>query len=56
LLTTIPVRIKIPIRAGTERVLPKAKRPKTTPVKARGTVNMITKGERRDSNCAAMIM
>ena len=56
LLTAMPVRIIIPIRAGTDKVRPKARSPATTPINPRGTVNMITKGVRSDSNWAAIIM
>ena len=54
--TTIPMRMRIPIRPITPRGVPVTKRPRSTPTNANGIENMITNGLMNDSNCEAITM
>ncbi len=56
MFTTIPASISTPIRDITERGVPVMKSPMDTPIMDMGTVKIMMKGSRRDSNWLAITM
>ena len=50
------MRMRIPIIDMMSSVVPVAQRPSTTPMKPKGTLNMMTNGFTKFSNCAAITM
>ena len=54
--TTIPISMIIPMKVIVSIGTCVTSKPMKTPVKAKGTENMMTKGSTRLSNCAAMTM
>ncbi len=54
LFTTIPISMTIPKNEFTFKVMPVSKNAQITPVKVKGTENMMMNGSSSYSNCAAM--